>query len=526
MTITGDLWSRLADRLEGEVRTVRDAATPGELACLLDPRTVQTPALELIDQRLVQIYKTPDGRMIVTIAPQEGKSTRISHYCPLWLFQRNPDLRLGLASYEATIARRWGRAVRNTIKSHPGLGLTVRDDTSAAHEWALDGVHDEHCPCDGCLHDDRAYVGGMITVGLGGALTGRPLDGLIIDDPVKDRAQANSEAYREYAWGWWTDVARTRLSPGAFAILVQTRWHEDDLAGRLQTTDVDSWDVLNIPTRADHRPEKGETDPLGRDPGVYMTSARGPDRVTQWQAIETGTPSTWASLYQGRPAPAEGVLLKRDLWQTYTAPRFELRDGGVNWILGNPDETCQSWDMAFKNTKASDYVVCQVWARWGLDAYLLWQLRARLSFTATVDAMRRTAREWPQVRLKLVEDKANGTAVIDQLQNEITGLVPVEVTDGKYARAVAVSPFVESRHVFLPDPAMAPWVEGFIDECAVFPNSANDDQVDGFTQAVERLLGHPTRTERTRPPEKVDLGRGIAGAFGGAQLPGGARPWR
>lgn len=513
-------WDRVAAKWEGTTRTARDAATPGELAQLLDARTVQTPALDLIDENLVVLTSTPNGRLIISIAPQEGKSTRCSHYYPLWLLKNNPDLRICIASYEHNIARRWGRAIRNTIRAHPELGLVVRDDTSAAHEWALAGRHDDACGCTGCPRDGRDYTGGVICVGLGGAITGRPVDVLIIDDPVKDRAQAESEAYRKAAWDWWTDTGgRTRFSPGAICLVIQTRWHEDDLAGLLQSQDADDWVVLNIPTRADHRPDKGEVDPLGREPGEYMISARGPDRVHQWVVIETGTPSTWASLYQGRPSPAEGVLLKRGFWQYYDVPRYELRAGNVNWVLGNPNEVIQSWDMAFKDTKASDYVVCQIWARWGLDAYLLWQLHERLSFTATCEQLVKISTMWPQTRLKLVEDKANGTAVINQLNKQVSGLVPVEVKDGKFARAVAVSPHVESRHVWLPNASLAPWIEGFVDECATFPNSTHDDQVDGFTQAADRLLSHMVQASSTRPPQQVNLGRGMAGAMGRSGFP-------
>jgi len=180
-----------------------------------------------------------------------------------------------------------------------------------------------------------------------------------------------------------------------------------------------------------------------------------------------------------------------------------------------------SWDMSFKDTKASDWVVGQIWARWGLDAYLIWQIRERMSFTRTCAVFEQTAKEWPQVVLKLVEEKANGAAVMDQLAQTVTGMVPVNPTDGKYARAVAVSPYAESRHIYLPSDAVSPWVGLFIDECAVFPNSAYDDQVDAFSQAIERLLGHPTKASITAPPAQVDRGRGIAGALGSSLLAGG-----
>lgn len=471
-----DVLTRLADKLETTTRGGLGYPTPGVVARLLDGRIVQTPALELIDDLLLQIAEGHITRLIVSVPPQEGKSQRISRAFLLWMLLRDHDLRLGVASYELSTARRWGRTVRNDIRAHPDFGLTVSRDSSAASEWTLAG-DDVH--------------GSVYSVGIGGALTGRPLDGLIIDDPVKDRAQAESQTYRDTAWEWWTDVARTRLAPGGWVVIVMTRWHEDDLAGRLIAQDArgdgEGWTVVNIPAQADHDPHKGERDPLGREPGEWLRSAGG-RTPEQWQQIRAAVGTrTFTSLYQGRPSPVEGDLFKRSQWRRYDTPRAFLREDGT-WHCPAADQVIQSWDMAFKDTKHSDYVVGQVWARFGLDAYLLDQVRARLSFTATVEAVRELTRRWPQATAKLIEDKANGSAVIDQLKRSITGLIPITPKDGKYVRAVGVSPYVESGHVHLPSDRLASWAAGFIDEAAAFPNGTHDDQVDAMTQALDRLL--------------------------------------
>lgn len=495
-------WGKVADKLTGGGDDPRAATSPGVLAQILDPRTVQTPALELIDRKLAQVESGEVKRLIISVPPQEGKSTRTSHYFPTWLLIRHPEWRLGVASYEHGIARRWGRAVRNTIASHPELGLKVRNDTSAAHEWQLED------------HD-----GGLYSVGLGGALTGRALDGLLIDDPVKDREQADSDAYRRQAKDWWTDVARTRFSPDAFAVIIQTRWHEDDLAGWLLTESTEDWDVVNIPAQADHRPEKGETDPLGRRPGQYMLSARGRS-TADWEATKRAVGArTWAALYQGRPAPVEGGLLKRDHWRRFDISKALLGDDGA-WRAAGADEVIQSWDFTFKDTKGSDYVVGQVWARYGLDAYLLYQVRGRWSFTRTLNEMREVTKLWPQTRLKIVEEKANGAAIIDVLKSEITGLVAVTPKESKYARANAVSPFIESGHAFIPSDGFAPWAAEFVEECAAFPNSPHDDQVDTMSQALDRLLGHPVKVTLHRPPRQVSVPGGFGAALGGHQVRG------
>jgi predicted phage terminase large subunit-like protein len=153
------------------------------------------------------------------------------------------------------------------------------------------------------------------------------------------------------------------------------------------------------------------------------------------------------------------------------------------------DQQFQSWDMAFKALAASDYVAGGVWGIKSADRYLLDQVREHLTFPETVTAVKKMTLKWPKAGLKLVEDKANGSAVIQALQHDISGLVAVTPEGGKVARAQAVSPQVESGNVYLPHPAMAPWVESFIDECSSFPNGKYDDQVDEMTQALNRLRG-------------------------------------
>jgi predicted phage terminase large subunit-like protein len=458
-----------ADMLEhGEYRQF---ATPGDLAAYLDPRTNQTTALDLLDAHLVKTADRAIDRLIWTMPPQEGKSVRISRTFPLWLLLRNPNLRIAIISYEARIARRWGRAIRNEINSHPELGLTVRRDTSAADEWQLEG------------HD-----GGIITAGIGGALTGRPVDVLIIDDPVKGRAEADSETYRETAWEFWTETASTRLAPGAPVVLLMTRWHEDDLAGRLLTSEsADEWVHVNIPALADHDPDKGETDPLGRAPGEWLASARR-RTVKQWERIRRQVGArAFAALYQGRPSPGEGGILKRAWWKYYDRPRAVRRSDGSMHALG-VDRVIMSLDASFKDTKTSDWCVIQIWGARGSRAWLLHQVRDRMDLPALIAAVRSLAAEWPQATAKLIEEKANGSALIQSLRGEIGGLIPVNPTDSKSARAAAVSPYIQAGDIEIPDPRIAPWIGAFVEECSAFPNGRNDDQVDAMTQALARLV--------------------------------------
>lgn len=503
-TASDDLFLDLLQaRLSGTITPIRPDEqrrtweTPGALAVELDRRTVQTPALDKVDDALTWVVSGPDRRLIITMPPQEGKSTRV-HAFIAWLLSRNNEARVAMASNDLGLARRNGRAVRDLVINHSGLlGMRIRPDVSAQTEWQLLG-----------------HTGGMYSVGIGGSLTGRPADVLVIDDPVKDRVQADSEIWRQRVWDWWTDVGSARLAPGAPVIVILTRWHEDDLAGRLlKSEDAGSWRVLNIPAQADHDPAKGETDPLGREPGEFMVSARG--RTTaQWeQRKRTAGARSWSALYQGRPSPAGGGYFKRDHWRYYTQPLWIDRGDGSRFVTAY-DDLLMSWDMAFKDLESSDYVVGQVWMRRGAEVFLLDQVRGRWDFPETCRQLIGFTAKWPQALLKLVEDKANGTAVIAALRRTVPGIVPEEPQGSKTARASAVSPLQEAEQVYLPDPMLGfdedagvsphAWVPEFVEEAATFPSGAHDDQVDGMTQALNRLFLQPFVEDETRDLDELD----------------------
>lgn len=472
-TTAGDqLWlDMIATSLAPELRQ-RPWATPGEMASALDRSTVQTPALDLIDEHLVRVANGEIERLIISMPPQEGKSERASRRFPLWRLHQDPNLRIAIVSYGHDVARRWGGRIRDDLRDHPELGLTLSESTRAKHEFELLG-----------------YRGGVVCVGVEGGLTGRPVDLLIIDDPYKDAKQADSKAWQQTVRDFWTEVALPRLAPGAPVVLIQTRWREDDLAGWL-ASEGDDWTVLNIPAQADHDPEKGETDVLGRQPGEFMASARRRTTADWLKKIREVGSRAWNALYQGRPSPAEGTIFKRDDWKTYSHPLWIEREDGAR-IVTTFDDLLISWDMTFKGTEGTDYVAGQVWMRRGADAYLLDQVHGRMDFVATVRAFRQLASRWPQAVLKLVEDKANGPAVISMLGRTVPGIVPEEPQGGKEARAAAVSPLQEAGNVWLPSPELAPWVGKFIEEAAGFPTAAHDDQVDAMTQALNRLVLQP-----------------------------------
>ena len=452
----------------------RPWTTPGQMAQALDRGTVQTPALELIDTHLARVAAGDCDRLIINMPPQEGKSERTSRRFPLWMLHRDPNLRIAIVSFGHDVARRWGRRIRDDLRANPDLGLTLSESTQAQHEFELLG-----------------YRGGVVCVGIRGALTSRPVDLLIIDDPYKDAGDADSPAWQATVREFWTEVALPRLAPGAPVVIIQTRWRDDDLSGWLATGEnADEWTVLNIPAQADHDPGKGETDPLDREPGQYLESARGRTEA-DWEKKRREVGSrAWNALFQGRPSPVDGNVFHRDWWRYYDQPPWVEHDDGRRTVLGF-DDLLISWDLTFKDTKGTDFVVGQVWMRRGADAYLLDRVRARMDFPETCRQVRALAARWPQAVLKIVEDKANGPAVIAQLRRTVPGIVPEEPQGSKEARAAAVSPLVEAGNVWLPAPEIAPWVGELVDEAAGFPNAKHDDQVDSMSQALNRLILQP-----------------------------------
>lgn len=491
-----DVLERVAELCEGtgETDVVPVFPTCGGLAKHVDARTVQTPALDIVDEALREAANGECPRLIITMAPQEGKTQRVARTLPLWLLQRNPDLRIGIVSYAEDLAMTSSALIRDDIVNHPELGLVLAPSTRAKGEWKL------------ASHD-----GGVIARGIGGGLAGRPLDVLVIDDPFKDRVEAASVVYRARAWSWWTQVGSARLGPGSLVVIITTRWHEDDLVGRLVAGDRDddvtglhAWKVINIPARAMHDPSNPGcrcagpnvaegaprclgSDVLGRAFGEYMISARGRSQ-TEWEVRErTAGPFAWTALYQGHPSPEGGGILKREWFHFYEQPRGIARDDGT-WYAVGADEVWLSVDCTFKDTKDSDYVCMQVWGKRGAKAWLLDQIWDRMDFVRTCRELQFLSAKWPQAVGKLIEAKANGVAVINSLAQQLHGMVPYEPTESKEARVHSVAPIIAAGSAEFPHPDIAPWIIPFIDECTSFPNAVHDDRVDTMSQILRHLF--------------------------------------
>lgn len=427
--------------------------------------------LERLCDALEAVERGEITRLMVFMPPRHGKSEIVSKKFPAWYLGRNPDKEIILSSYAADLAYDFSRIARDTLAERgPELWqVQVASGSSAVGRWGVEGTR-----------------GGCVAAGVGGPITGRGANVGIVDDPFKNAEEAASATIRDKVWEWYRSTFRTRLAPGGAIVLVMTRWHEDDLAGRLiaeMQSGGEQWTVIEMQAEA----EAG--DPLGRAIGETLWPEHGFDRAWAEATKRAVGSYFWQALYQQRPSAPEGELLKRNWWKRYAVMPPPA------WF----DEIIQSWDMTFKDSLSSDYVVGQVWGRKGADRYLLDQVRARLDFPASLAAVRTMAARWPTARAILIEDKANGPAIIATLRREIPGLIPVEPQGSKAARVSAVSPQIEAGNVYLPDPTLAAWVGDFIEECAAFPNGAHDDQVDAMSQALIRMAAPVARAYGQRP---------------------------
>lgn len=446
-------------------RVAAASAHPLGWASYVDPTYRRPEHVLLLGDYLARVERGEISRLIVEMPPRHGKSETTTVKFPAYYLGKHPDRRVIIASHTGNLAARFSMRARNDLTTYGPevFGVGVNPDVSAMYRWDVK---------DPSAKPGRP-PGGTIAAGVGGPITGQGAHLAIIDDPVKDAEAANSKVQRDAVWDWYRFVLRTRLFPEAAVILVLTRWHEDDLAGRLlkqaqEDPEADQWTVLRLPAIAEDK-----DDPLGREIDQALWPEQYDEKALTAVKATVGS-YVWAALYQQRPSPAEGNILNRNWWKFYRQVP-EKFDGLI-----------QSWDCAFKDNDDSDYVVGQVWGRVKADKYLLDQVRGRMSFPATLTAIKTLSAKWPRARAKLVEDKANGPAIIATLKHDVAGLIAVNPQGGKVVRAQAVSPDIEAGNVYLPDPSIAPWIHDFIEECTAFPTGANDDQVDAMTQALAR----------------------------------------
>jgi predicted phage terminase large subunit-like protein len=436
-----------------------------------------------LDRFILDIESGKRPILVLQSPPQTGKSEIVSRKLPAFLLGKHPEWRIGAASYSDELANSMAQDVRRVLASPEHQWLFPAP--AATDKFAVSRIGEFTAP---------GGTGSYLAVGIGAGLTGRSLDCGIIDDPTRDAKDALSETVKESQWNWFQSVFSTRLSERSGQIVMATSWAQDDLPARIlghfggnpRLTHL-RFPAINDPNETGYNPDL----PLG----PLCPEFRSLDFLLQQKALQSDY--WWSALYQQSPQPLGGNVFKTEGLQHYAPKDLPERF----------DKVINSWDCTFKDTDGTDFVVGQVWGKFGANCYLLDQVRDRMSFSATVQSVIELRKSWPQTSEILIEDKANGPAVIDVLKSQVPGLIPIEPDGSKLARAHAVTWIWEAKNVFLPFPQITPWMRSFLNEVLSFPAAANDDQVDAMTQALRRLYPLYGRLKVTQAAIEKAMGR-------------------
>ncbi len=435
---------------------------------VVEPGTTFVPGkhIDLICDHLEACARGKLKQLIINIPPRHMKSLLVSVLWPAWVWTYWPSSRWLSASYAHALA------VRDTVKAR-----RVIQSPWYQGRWGhvFQMTRDQNVKSR--YENDRG--GHRIATSVDSAVTGEGGEFILVDDPHQAK-QVTSETSRESVRDWWDHAMSTRQNDvhvGAKVVVMQ-RLHKGDLTGHL--LEKGDWEHLMLP--AEYEPARKCQTSVGEDwrtiEGELLWPAKKDRKEIEGLKRDLGAYGSAGQLQQ-RPSPAEGGIFKRHWWRFYDA-------------IGDVDEVIHSWDMAFKATNDSAYVVGQTWARIGASYYLVWQLREKLTFTESIAGVQQLAQMNPRYSAILIEDKANGPAIIDALRRTVPGILPIEPDGSKEARAHATSPTVEAGNVYLPSPRLAPWINDFVEEFANFPNSAYADQVDCATQAIRWLRDRTT----------------------------------
>lgn len=399
-------------------------------------------------------------RAIVSMPPRHGKSQLVSRWASTYALDVDPSVEIMLTAYGASLAEGWSRQIRADIQD-PRHDATLDPKNSSVSDWRT------------------TAGGGVVAAGVNGAITGKGADIGIIDDPIKNRSDAESPTYRENVWNWYTSTFSTRLSPNASVIVNLTRWHHDDIAGRLLEQDRqgigENWEVISLAALA----REDVADPLGRKPGEALWPGRYSKDYLEKRRRALHDGRDWWSLYQQDPQ-VDGAGFFPDPMPSYVA-----RPEKFAAIL-------VSIDTKLKGGPGTDPLSAQVF---GLDAkpngkrlYLLDEVHTTAGFEPACALLEAKLSGWPQPAMIIVEDAAMGDALVrwlrrKNLSNRVVAWSPNR-HGSKEARATAAGLLVGDGRLLVPDPTLGVWVTDYLREIKQFPVGAHDDRVDALSQML------------------------------------------
>lgn len=433
------------------------------------PQYQTGPVHRFMAGQLESVERGDVARLMLFLPPRTGKTELLLRFVA-WTLGRNPDWQVLYTSYGADLA--WeksgeARAVVDSEEFGQVFGAAGRrsqvielDPTSrAVQRWRI-----------------RGHRGGVTAQGVGGPITGKGGRLVIIDDPVKNREEADSATMREKTFRWYTSTLRTRLEPRGAIICVMTRWHDDDLAGRLLAQAArdplaDQWTVVSLPAVAT------EADALGRQPGQALDPIRFDEAALAATRATIG-PRDWSALYQQAPMPDGGSVFQAAWFGRADAPERRLAS-----------QVIQAWDTAFKAGQENDYSACVTLGKFKNEIHVLNVWRGRVGFPELLAQMRRQ-HELFQPNVIVVEDKGSGTSALQELRSTSLPVVAVQAERDKVARANMITGMCEAGKVSVPSTW---WGDDLLDELIRFPAGAHDDQVDALVYGLMRLRSKGVR---------------------------------
>lgn len=499
----------IANTLDGELLRRKCRRDYGEYVKLSNPGFYMTTFHRYLCDQIQEFleYKSDNAMdiLLLSVPPRHGKSFTVTETLPAWYLGKHPDYNVILCSYEGTFAESFSRRNRDKFNEYSCdvFGVEPNDKVQGVALWETK---------DG---------GRCRAAGLKGGITGYGAELFIIDDPIKNKEQAESETVIAKIHDEMGPSVQSRIHPGGKLIVIQTRWVENDVVGYIEKNWSEFiWKTINLPCEC----EDSISDPLGRQVGdALMGEHLGdydlPQRIrndNKWLrskkllVLAGEGEHTWNALYQGHPSAQNGNLFKETWWKYYSRQGFSLKDF---------EYTCLSVDATFKKTDTSDRVSMQLWGIRQKHIWLFKLVNKRMGFVETTEMIKKYVKEYPELDELIIEDKANGSAIIDTLHYmdgmpTITGIDP---RGGKYSRAQAISPFVMAGNVHIPNDfteaesadiewdgqeKLSPHMR-FVAQHSRFPFMKNDDMVDAHTQAAARLIKLVTGEEPL--PEKKYL---------------------
>lgn len=436
--------------------------TPATLAHKLNPQWIAAPHLSYISVRIATAIARGNGRLLISVPPRHGKSELITKYTTVWCLEQFPQWNTILATYGAELSTDFGRQVRDIIQDNEDLlSARIRADAKRTGNWRTE------------------QGGGMMAVGVGGAITGRGGNVLLLDDYIKEIKEALSKAHKDFLWDWFKSTFYTRLEPGGTIIIIATRWAPDDIHGRILADPVigKGWDYIEIPAIA------YEDDLLGRAPGAALFPERYNIDALNEIKDTLGT-YFFNALYQQRPIDDENALTSAGWLQVVdmlppitNAPQARVWDLAAT--EGGGDYTVGTHAIGDKNNSTM---------------YITNVVRRRLSPKGVENLVRQTAlADGVETTIYIEQEPgASGKQLVEHYKDNVLpefNVVACSHNDGKLARAQPFLAAAEAGRVKL---LRGAWNEDFISEFASFPGGDHDDQVDTGAEAYKRLVGKKT----------------------------------